>query len=146
MSSDHSGPIDVSGIVDKYSRLTSPRPTIVPSQGGMTRLQNGILFVIAPWSAPAIYTFIARTATLQNLAPLSVPVYVIDSDVIDPAFFAATFGGQQGGWGETFWLNRGTVQHSIWQGGPHDSAHVREYTVALTRSLEEGTDSTPERA
>jgi hypothetical protein len=79
--------------------LVFPHPN-VPS---LADIGDGIIFIYAPWSGPAVTTYRLMISALVQTG-CKIPIYLFNADDVDYLNFAAQYKQdlqRYGGWGET---------------------------------------------
>jgi hypothetical protein len=74
-------------------------------------IQQGVLFIMAFWSAPSVKAFGEISGIIQRLEPnATLQFVVIDTDGAPGFYEHPDFVSKMGGWGETAWIKEGIIQ------------------------------------
>ncbi len=102
---------------DKRDKLEEIYPTCTTfckfhsgyPEGLIERVDVGLIFILAFWSAPAVVNFKATCYVLEDSVPWdSFQFHVIDvDDLVSPGPFHEYH--PLGGWGEAFWISHGKI-------------------------------------
>jgi hypothetical protein len=91
---------------------------------------NGIVFVYARWSGPAIHSWQTLTAALAGLGSLS-RVLVVDADEFEATSAVELVGELPQGKGETFWIKEGKIVAKLAGYREGDAATLIEHSKRL---------------
>ncbi|MDP3208908.1 MAG: hypothetical protein Q8M65_07150 [Rhodoglobus sp.] len=74
----------------------------------LPQIVNGIVFVVALWSGPALASLTMLRDVLNAYGERPPPLFVVDTDELPPEAWKA-LGATPAGAGETFWIHGGHV-------------------------------------
>lgn len=102
---------EVAATARKESLLPAERLTFSKA-AELERMERGIIFIFAVWSAPCILGFKRFTKVLSGFERKDFIVIVVDIDALSEEFAKRIFaeeGSLLGGWGEGVWVRNGKV-------------------------------------
>lgn len=105
---------DIRPMVEKHSAIPIARLRLLQSfdEVQLSDMRRGIIFVLAPWSGPAVMGLQRFTKAIQSLDTHSLDLVVLDIDCLTEDSATQLFGAPSfttGGWGETIWIRDGGV-------------------------------------
>jgi len=127
-------------IQDAASRYCSPiqeRVVIVPADRPVicSEIKQGIVFVWALWSRPAVVALETLVAELSSIPEFKgITVYLLDNDAATTEQFLTSIEVTPGGKGETFWISDGKVIAGLSDYTPRDGDVLVQYTRKLLSS------------
>lgn len=77
----------------------------------ITKIDQAVIFVFATWSSSSVASFKLLLGASEQWPQATFPIYVVDTDTIDPDAFISSFGKRISGNGETIWIKNGGVLH-----------------------------------
>jgi hypothetical protein len=89
---------------------------------------NGIVFVFASWSGPALASLAMLRDVLHAYGERPPPLFVVDTDELPLEAWIA-LGAKPGGAGETFWFHGGQVVGRTTGCRPEVAVEMREHTA-----------------
>ncbi len=105
---------DIRQMVEEYSALPMERLQVWQSfdEVYFSKMQRGIIFVFAAWSAPSVMSFRRFTEVLKSIDTDSADIIVLDIDCLTKGANEQLFGSptfHPGGAGEIIWIRNGRV-------------------------------------
>ena len=140
---------DIRPMVEKYSALSTERLQVWQSfdEVYFSKMQRGIVFVFAAWSAPAVMGFRRFTKVLKPIDTHSADIVILDTDCLAKDSSAQLFDSptfRAGGWGEIIWIRNGRVAALTLAHTAPDSL-IEQYTRELWLVFPRGVANEPIR-
>jgi hypothetical protein len=105
---------DIGPMVEKHSVIPMACLRVLRSveRVDLPEIRRGIIFVFAPWSAPAVVGLQRFTKVIKSIDTHCLDLVVLDIDCLTEHLATQLFGVPSfttGGWGETIWIRDGRV-------------------------------------
>lgn len=97
----------------------------------LDRIEAGVVFVFAAWSASSIVSWREFNKAVAKTDLTGKTVVVIDIEQLSPSMAVLWFGEVVHGIGEAFWVKNGRVVHAIKGCEATDAKEVIRYTENL---------------